>query len=180
MIQEALSNDRLKQIPIFRGFTEAEFKQLQDIARTLTFSPGELVLEQGKSSQELWILLEGKCEVFKPLGSGQDRAPVVLATLEQYSNFGEMSFFHSAPHSASVRAQTHVRLMAIPRTRFDDLARREAAVAYKLAINTIESLAERMRRMDDWVADLVTQGKTVQNVSDLARLREKLFDSWKL
>jgi CRP-like cAMP-binding protein len=180
MSTHATITERLKEIPLLQGFTEAEVRQLEEIGRHLSFSPGELVLEQGKTSQELWILLKGKCEVFKPLGNGKARSPVVLATLEPYSNFGEMSFFHTAPHSASVRAQTPVELLCIPRARFDELVRREPGLAYKLTMNTVQNLAERMRRMDEWVAELMTQGRAGQEVSDLARLREKLFDGWQL
>jgi CRP/FNR family transcriptional regulator, cyclic AMP receptor protein len=169
----------IKQIPLFRTFSEEECRHLEEIAARRVFHPGETVLQQGALSQEMWVLLEGKCEVVKQVDVGQQRE-IVLATLEPYSNFGEMSFFHSAPHSASVRAQTHVELLCITRAEFDRLIACDSKVACKLAINTVHSLAERMRRMDEWVAELITKQPAEPSVPEMARLRAKLFDSWQL
>jgi CRP/FNR family cyclic AMP-dependent transcriptional regulator len=180
MISETLV-DSLSNIPIFSGFTEAECQQLYDAAQLLVFRPGEIVLHQGKVAQELWVLMEGKCEVFKHAEDGQPgQLPIVLATLEPHSNFGEMSFFDGAPHSASVRAQTSVKLLCFSRDKFDEMIRRESSMACKLAINTVNNLAERMRRMDEWVAELLTEHAQGPAVPELTRLREKLFNDWKL
>ena len=81
----------------------------------------------------------------------------MLATLEPYNNFGEMSFFHPAPHSASVRAQTQVKLLYIERSKYDQLLTEEPACCSKLAMNTVASLADRLRRMDEWVDELLSK-----------------------
>jgi CRP-like cAMP-binding protein len=176
-----LSTEALAQIPIFSGLTVEECRQVQHAGHIVIFSPEETIVEQNGMSQDLWILLEGKCDVVRsPLNGKKPPKPIVLATLEPYSNFGEMSFFHAAPHSAHVRAQTEVTLLRLERSAFDRLAVRHPGVASKLAINTVASLADRVRRMDDWVADLVTQKAVAEKVPELARLREQLFDGWKL
>lgn len=168
----------LEQIPLFHGLTAAECSQLMEIAVSRTFQPGEVVLQQGGKSQELWVLLEGTCEVFKEAEGG--RPAFVLATLEPFSNFGEMSFFHAAPHSASVRASSRVKLLCIGRGRFDELSRREPVLAYKLASNTVGGLADRLRRMDQWVGDLLSKDAAEQRPSEWSQLRDKLFESWTL
>ncbi|MEX2118386.1 MAG: cyclic nucleotide-binding domain-containing protein [Pirellulales bacterium] len=181
MKTESLPFEILRRIPIFRGLSESECRQLAETAATVEFAAGQEVLEQGRRSQQLWVLLEGTCEVIKRLPGGE-RAPepIVLATLAPYSNFGEMSFFHSAPHSASVRAKTRVKLLLIERSDFDALVSGEASAACKLAINTVASLAERLRRMDDWVAELLANGTATQRVPEWNQLRSTLFDGWTL
>ena len=79
---------------------------------------------------------------------------MVLAELEPYSLFGEMSFFSPAPHSANVVAKTPVKLLSIARSDYDDLIRDGVSAAYKLAYNVVESVADRLRRMDEWIAEL--------------------------
>jgi CRP/FNR family transcriptional regulator, cyclic AMP receptor protein len=178
---KTLPIEALKPIPLFQGFTESEFLRLQALAEQSTFRPGELVVEQDRLSQNLWILLEGTCEVFRQETGGEPSAlPLVLATLEPYAAFGEMSFFQTAPHSASVRAQTRVRLLCLTKSQFDELLERDSAVACKLAINTIHILAQRMRRMDQWVAELMQTKPASQNVREWARLHEQLFNTWQL
>jgi CRP-like cAMP-binding protein len=178
---KTLPIEALKPIPLFQGFTDSEFLRLQALAEQATFQPGELVVEQDRLSQNLWVLLEGTCEVFRQHnGDGASSLPLVLATLEPYATFGEMSFFQSAPHSASVRAQTRVQLLCLTRNQFDDLLDRDSAVACKLAINTVHILAQRMRRMDQWVAELTQAKPAAENVREWARLHEQLFNTWQL
>jgi CRP/FNR family cyclic AMP-dependent transcriptional regulator len=181
MTTASLSFDVLRKIPIFAGLSESEARQLAAIADEVEFAPSQTVLEQGAHGQQLWILLEGKCEVYHQRPSGKSSAkPIVLATLEPYSNFGEMSFFRPAAHSASVRAQTNVKLLSIDRAKYDVLACDHSPAACKLAINTVASLAERLRRMDDWVNELSSKGTPPEKIPEWSRLRATLFDGWKL
>jgi CRP/FNR family transcriptional regulator, cyclic AMP receptor protein len=129
--------------------------------------------------------LAGTCEVIKPLADDDDGEQLALAVLQPYSIFGEMSFFHKAPHSASVRAQTPVELLCIPRGDYDDLIQDGARGAYKLAFNAVASLAERLRRMDEWVAELSRHQPQAMPMpesrpSEWAHFRDRMFASWNL
>jgi CRP-like cAMP-binding protein len=176
----AVINENLRRIPLFEGFTGDEFERLEKVAKISKFAPGDLVLRQGDRSQDLWVVLEGRCEVVFENAGAEAQEPIVLATLEAMSHFGEMSFFHDAPHSASVRAKTDVRLLRLTRSQFDDLLRAHSTVACKLAVNVVRSLAERMRRMDQWVVELKNASSRGQNVAEWAELQEKLFEGWQL
>lgn len=180
MKADLISQEIFKKIPIFRGFSAAEWERLLDVAEVSDFGPGEVILSQGQRSQRLWVLLEGSCEVFHTLAGQTSSEPTTLATLEPFANFGEMSFFHPAPHSASVRAKTAVRLLVLERAQYDALCKEHSSAACKLAMNTVESLAERLRRMDDWVDELVHRGQANQRIPEWNRLRATLFDGWKL
>jgi CRP-like cAMP-binding protein len=176
----AVISENLRRIPLFEGFTSEEFDRLEKAAKVSTLAPGDLVLRQGERSQDLWVVLEGTCEVIFENPAAAAQEPVVLATLEAMSHFGEMSFFHDAPHSASVRAKTSVRLLRLPRAKFDELLRTHSTIAAKLSVNVVRSLAERMRRMDQWVVELKTARGQAQDVAEWAELREKLFEGWQL
>ena len=170
------------QLAPFQQLDAEECQQLLAIAQQRAFAPGEQVIEQGQRSQLLWILLEGKCEVVK---QSEHDGPLVLAQLEPQSVFGEMSFFSPAPHSANVVAKTQVRLLSIGRMDYDKLRSSGSAAAYKLAYNIVQSLAHRLRRMDDWVAELAaasehTNGHIEQHQREWHTFRKKLFESWNL
>ena len=171
----------LQKIPIFRNLNETECRQLADIATPQEFTPGEVILRQGKSSQNLWVVVEGKCEVVKYKdAAAAPRDALVLAVLEPYSHFGEMSFFHPAPHSASVRAQSAVKLLVIARADYDELIEEGVWAAYKLAYNVLEGLADRLRRMDQWVAELASHNPPDHKVPEWSAFRDKLFTGWNL
>lgn len=175
MTNQDLSSCLCGQVPLFAGLSTEQCRQVLRIADECSFQAGETIVHQGRELQLLWVLLEGEVEVIKSF-EGQGTTGLTLATLSQYANFGEMSFFHRAPHSASVRAKTNVRLLRIERERFDVEMKGHSAAAYIIAANTVQSLAERMRRMDSWVADLLHQQP--RKVDELKRLREQLFDKF--
>jgi len=168
----------LLKIPIFRNLNETECRQMADIAHVESYEAGEVIVRQGEHSQDLWVVLEGKCEVVKyrdkPKGDS-----LVLAVLEPYSHFGEMSFFHPAPHSASVRAQSAVEVLRIARVDYDDMIHEGIWAAYKLAYNSVEGLAVRLRRMDEWVAELA-EHTPADKVPEWTSFRDKVFKGWNL
>lgn len=172
--------DVLQQLPIFEGLSPEECHQIGEIAEAAHFRAGESIIEQGTSSQVLWIVLDGTCEVLMRFDGGGNHQPTTLAELGPSSNFGEMSFFHLAPHSASVRAKTDVKLLRIERSKFDALVPREGNAACKVALNTIETLAERLRRMGQWVAELTAEKPPHRREPEWNQLRAKVFDGWKL
>ncbi len=195
MTQLASSFDQLAQMSIFAGLSDEQRRQIVEIATTVEFSPGETILRQGDSGRNLWIVVEGQCEVTRAVthqgSNGQDCGndgddAIVLAELGPYSQFGEMSFFHAAPHSASVKAKTPVTLLRVEKQQFDRLVEDQCWAAYMLAENIIHQLAERLRRMDEWVADLLAEetpqaaAPKEQVVAEWHSFREKLFDEWTL
>jgi len=171
----------LRGMPLFSGFNTTDLSQIIDIATVIEYPPERLILEQGATSRDLWILLEGRCEVDRranPREVGSKR--VSLAHLEPPAHFGDMSFFSPSPHSADVRSQTAVKLLRLRYTDYSDLIGDGVLAAYKLAFNVTETLVRRLRRMDDWVAELAatSQEPGAPTRPEWQSFREKLFDRW--
>jgi CRP-like cAMP-binding protein len=176
-----LNLETLRQIPILRGMNESELRQFAEVFRTRQFNPGEYVLRQGDESRDLWVVVSGQCEVVRRLKPSENHHPtesLVLAALEPYSHFGEMSFFHPAPHSADVRARGPLELIQITHADYADMIQEGVWAAFKLAYNIVQELAERLRRMDEWVAELANNPQAAANVPEWSRFRNKLFDGW--
>jgi CRP-like cAMP-binding protein len=179
MIDQRVNSQLLANIPLLQNFNETERRQMADISTLKHFAPGEIVVRQGEDSQVLWVVIEGKCEVVRYWDHSASES-IVLAILEPFSHFGEMSFFSPAPHSASVRAQTAVTVLAIDRRDYDDLIRQGIWAAYKLAHNTVQALADRLRKMDQWVAELAAHSPSGEKVPEWSSFRDKLFNGWNL
>jgi len=177
-----LNLDTLRRIPLFNGLNESEFRQIADVIRLRDFAAGQYVMRQGEQSRDLWIVLEGQCEVVRHLTPhGQNHQPaesLMLAVLDPYAHFGEMSFFHPAPHSADVRARGPLKLIQITHTDYADMIQEGIWAAFKLAYNVVGQLAERLRHMDQWVADLANDQAAATAVPEFSRFRNKLFDGW--
>lgn len=173
--------DDLKSIGLFDRLSEEECGELARIAEVMEFAPGSTVVYQGKQCRNLWIVLEGECEVVRSQQNEQGiEDDVVLADIERNQAFGEMSFFHAAPHSASVRAKSRVRLLRLGRTKYEELIRGGSVAALKLAYNAVNVLAERLRRMDAWVAELLMEKEAGTVSTEWSVFRSKIMEEWNL
>lgn len=179
MSAQAFGIHDLQKVPLFRGLNETEQRQIAEVLQMHSFAGGEYIIRQGEDSRNLWVMMRGTCEVSKRLNSDDpDSDSVLLAVLEPPQHFGEMSFFQPAPHSADVRARSDVKVLKIAHVDYNDLIEEGVWAAYKLAYNVVQGLAERMRRMDDWVTDLMLRHKEADQMPEWSEFREKLFTGW--
>ncbi|MDX1965478.1 MAG: cyclic nucleotide-binding domain-containing protein [Pirellulales bacterium] len=172
----------LRQLPLFRNLNESECRQVAEIIKPLQFHAGDTIVKQGESSRNLWILQTGVCEVTKRTRPERsDSEEIVLAIIEPPSYFGEMSFFNPAPNSANVRARTDMHVLRISHGDYQDLINEGVWAVYKVAYNVIQGLSDRMRRMDEWVTELLHDSHPeVINVPEWNQFREKMLNRWKV
>lgn len=167
-----MTEETLAQLPFCRGMDEDERRELLEIAEFVKFQKGEKIITQGQLQQNLWVMLEGYCQVTRRTESG---CQVNLAELGPRCYFGEMSFFHAAPNSADVIALSEVELLRIARTDYDRLCETGSPVVMKLTHNSIEQMAERLRRMDAWITDLICGGNHQPTASEWTSFRHLIF-----
>lgn len=176
MAKSTNAHSRDVQCPIFDDMSLDEREEVLSLFEHEHYPAGETILREGLSIQILWIIVSGQCSVIKSTGDGDDR---VLAELEQGAVFGEMSFFCPAPHSASVRATTEVEVLRLSRERFEELAQRSPRCAFKIAANTASVIAERLRKMDGWVYQLLDRPEAhASQREEWREFRSKLYTEW--
>jgi CRP-like cAMP-binding protein len=186
MTTDLVLDKLLAQIPLFRNLNPTERRQLAEITKLEPWAAGATIVRQGEQSRCLSVVIEGKCEVVKQVtetaADGKlNHDSFVLAVLGPYDQFGEMSFFYPAPHSADIRAQTAVQLLRISYPDYKDLLDEGVTAAYKLSHNVVESLAQRLRRMDDWIAELLAHQPTnAEHTREWSAFREKLCNNWNM
>lgn len=186
MPAEVVLDKLMTEIPLFRGLNPTERRQLAEVTRLEPWAAGATIVRQGEQCRKLSVVIEGKCEVVKHIEqTAQDgklaHESFVLAMLGPNDQFGEMSFFYPAPHSADVRAQSAVQLLRITYTDYKDLLDEGVVAAYKLSHNVVEVLAQRLRRMDEWIAELLAhQPANADHTREWTAFREKLCNHWNL
>jgi CRP/FNR family transcriptional regulator, cyclic AMP receptor protein len=159
--------------PIFEGFTAEEYEGALALLEQQSYAKGDVILHEGKSEQALWILVKGSCEVVK-----RNKTEHKLATLDAGSAFGEMSFLQKAPHSATVRASTAVKVLRMTRENYEQLHTRHPTAAYKITQIVVSLMAQRLRRMDEWICDLVERPEGANHREEWHDFRAKLYSGW--
>jgi CRP-like cAMP-binding protein len=171
----ALSDNLLAKCTLFRGMNPAERQELGSLLEFKSYAAGETILAEGESFQIMWIVLKGRCQVVKTLKSGEE---IELGVIEPCGVFGEMSFFHPAPHSATVRALSDVDVVRLPRDKYEVLTRDGSLAAYKLAFNTMGVLIERLRRMDESIDERMKRNNAAAHKEEWMDFQTKLYTGW--
>ncbi|MBT4867873.1 MAG: cyclic nucleotide-binding domain-containing protein [Planctomycetaceae bacterium] len=165
----------LEHCVVFQEMTPEEKQPVLALMEHETYPAGETILREGLSIQILWIIVRGQCEVVKTTSKGSEQQ---LAVLGPCAVFGEMSFFHEAAHSASVRTLTEVEVMRLSRGAYDELTTISPSAAHKVASSTANILADRLRQMDDWVCHLVERPEGAGHRKEWHDFRAKLYSDW--
>src|SRR5579863_9007857 len=161
--------------PIFQGFTVQEYEQVLGLLEEKSYAKGDVIIQEGKTKQDLWIIVKGTCEVVKTNKTHDEKQ---LATIETGAVFGEMSFFKEAPHSATVRASTDVDLMRLSRESFEQLKKRCPSAASKIVLSVVGLMAQRIRRMDEWICNFVERPEAAHHREEWHDFRAKLYADW--
>lgn len=177
MTSRAASPELLLSFRIFDGLGRADAERIAETLTRMKFDPDATILHEGKSIQALWIILEGECVVTRTASNG---APMTLAELQSGDVFGEMSFVRTAPHSASIQATTAVTVCTFTREDFLTLARERPAAAFRISANIASVLAERLRRMDTWICELVERPDGESHRDEWQKFRSAVYTSWAL
>jgi CRP-like cAMP-binding protein len=161
----------LQGVELVENLTTAQVAELIAICDEILCTAGRTIYEIGQEERALYILLDGTAEVDIASPRAGERQ---LEQLSPGSVFGESSFFHASPHSATVRALTDARLLRLDRDRFNELLRKDNIAALRVAANSAKILATRLQQADRFIAGLmdVNAGDKVNEA--MLRFRESL------
>lgn len=142
----------LHPVELFDNLTTAQVNDILDACTEILCTAGRVIFETGQSERALYILLEGTVEVDVASPRAGERQ---LAQLEKGSVFGESSFFHASPHSATVKALTDARLLRLERAKFDELLQKDNIAALRVAANSAKILASKLQQADRCIAGML-------------------------
>jgi len=101
---------RLAEVPLLEGLTRNQLKAVARITEVREAPAATMLTRKDEPGDEFFLILDGRVRV--------DVSPRKRATLEPYAFFGEMSLLDGGPRSATVTAETAVRLLVIRRRDF--------------------------------------------------------------
>ena len=104
---------RLRGLAFFEGFSDSELARVAELAENVEAEAGALLIDQGRVGSECYVIEVGYAGVWV----GDEH----LVTLGPGSMVGEMALIERTPRSASVVAETPVRLLAFDNRSFQEL-----------------------------------------------------------
>lgn len=108
----------LREIPFLSELTDGQLTQLTHALTFSKFGPGELIVQRGEPGDDFYILADGEAQV---MILGADGGEEVVDILRPGDSFGEIALIEQVRRTATVKARTVVRTLALPRKAFDQL-----------------------------------------------------------
>jgi CRP/FNR family transcriptional regulator len=159
----------LAGVPLFAGLDEQTAGLLATALTTRTVVRGHVVFKEGDTGDRLFIVMDGKVKISRAATDGREN---LLAVLGPGEMFGELSLFDPGARTATATAITDSTLTSLDH---DDL--RPMLLAHPaIAVQLLRALAQRLRRTNEAMADLVFSDVPGRVAKALLELSEKFGD----
>ncbi len=142
--------DLLQRCELFSGLTPEQIERVAALGREVVHDAGEVVIQEGDPSDEMYIIRSGMVEIFVSKGTIPDvSGPPKLTTLVRLGEgqfFGEMALVDRGTRSATVRCmQDDTTLYVIPRQAFWELCDNDHHIGYVVMRNIAADLSFKLR-----------------------------------
>ena len=131
------------------GYLEIEWRLnpealefIEGVGDVLTYGQGERIVTQGETGNEMYLILQGSVQVMRDIEVGQQ----FLAKLGHNRSFGEIALLTHSPRTATVIAETPVRLIKISSENINRLSIENPRIALQIYRILAESLAQSLRQ----------------------------------
>src|SRR5215469_11006293 len=154
----------LKGAPLFDALDDEGARTLRRQTSEVKLSRGEHLFDEGDDGDALYVVLEGKMKLTRAASDGRENLLSVIGPGEM---FGELSLFDPRPRTSSASAVTDAVLASLKHEALIPWLREQPEVS----MHMLRALAQRLRRANDVMADLVftdVPGRVAKNLLDLA------------
>jgi phosphoserine phosphatase RsbU/P len=143
MCAAPLKESLLRRVSLFASLPDAELDSLAGSLRERTIPAGTVLLEEGEYGDRFYVILDGRFEIVKARGTGEDRSLGVRGAGEFV---GEMSLLNpDGRRTASVRVLSDARVLELTRADFNALLERHPSMVYEM----LRVMSARLRESHD-------------------------------
>ncbi len=138
-----------------------------------TFESEETLFLQGDCSQDMYILVSGKLEVYK----GDKK---IAEIIEPGTTAGELSFLFGTKRTVSLKTLDVVKLMMIPADQIKNVLLKYPSIAHQITLRLAKRLEETtkimhgLREFNDQLPDAIIMADKDRNILSWNQAAEKL------
>jgi CRP-like cAMP-binding protein len=164
--------DVVRRAPLFTALDEAAAVSLRASMDSVKIAKGGVLFAEGDEGDHLYVIVEGKLKLGTSSGDGRENLLSILGPGEM---FGELSLFDPGPRTSTATAVTDAKLLSLGHDEVTPWLKENPAVSLQL----LERLAQRLRRTNEAVGDLVfsdVPGRVAKALIDLGERFGKQSD----
>ena len=149
----------MKGLRIFYKLPDDTLQEISSFTKVSVYEAGQVIHAQGLSSQDFYIIYEGKAEVVLDNNSGKK---VSLAVLGSGEYFGEMSLVTGELTSATIVAVETCKVLIISKEGFKKLL----TFIPELSVDLVKTLSMRLKRVNQTVWEEKNKGISLTHLMD--------------
>ena len=161
--KEQLEEANVRKAPLFSALDDASAASLRASMSPVKVSKGHTLFKEGDAGDRLYVVVDGKLKLGTSSSDGREN---LLSILGPGDMFGELSLFDPGPRTATATAVTDAKLLSLAHDQVIGLITQHPKVGLQL----LGRLAQRLRRTNEVLADLVfsdVPGRVAKAIMDL-------------
>jgi CRP-like cAMP-binding protein len=140
----------LRRSELFAGLSTEQIEQIAALGHELVYQNGDVIVREGETSNDVYVVCQGMVEVLVTKGSIADvLGPPQMKSIVELGpgqSFGEMALVDRGARSATVRCvEDGTRVHVIPRQELLALCDSDPRVGYMLMHNVASDLSFKLR-----------------------------------
>ena len=139
--------DSLSSVPMFVDLNEEELASVEESCTPRKYPKNSMVILEEEFGDIIFIILVGTVKITRVNDEGKE---VILSLLGPGEVFGEMAILDGEARSANALAQEDCELLAIQKSEFLNLLKRN----FKISFALLGELAKRLRKSDQQIEAL--------------------------
>jgi CRP/FNR family transcriptional regulator, cyclic AMP receptor protein len=128
--------ERLSQVQLFSACSKPDLERIAALTTEIEVPAGTVLIREGDPGRECFVIIEGSATAAIPGGESRKMGAGEC--------FGELALLDSAPRSATVTAETDMRLVVLTSREFSTLMDDHPGVRSKV----LAAVATRIRRAE--------------------------------
>ena len=167
-----IDQEVIRKAPLFTALDDAASASLLANMVSVKITKGTVLFAEGDGGDQLYVIAEGKLKLGTSSGDGRENLLSILGPGEM---FGELSLFDPGPRTSTATAVTDAKLLSLGQEKLLPWL----AENPKVSLQLLASLAQRLRRTNEAVGDLVfsdVPGRVAKALIDLGERFGKKTD----
>ncbi|MCB9228472.1 MAG: cyclic nucleotide-binding domain-containing protein [Deltaproteobacteria bacterium] len=140
----------LRSCPLFYEMYEKEIKKIASRGLVGFYKPGDFVVRDGETGEEIYVVLEGQLMVRKNTSEGL----LDIAPLSKGDVFGEMVLLDEKIRSADIVSIEPSWVLELSYRQIFDVYEKEPRIFGVMLLNLARLLAKRLRSTNKIIVDL--------------------------
>ena len=167
-----IDQEVIRKAPLFTALDDAASASLLANMVSVKIAKGTVLFAEGDGGDQLYVIADGKLKLGTSSGDGRENLLSILGPGEM---FGELSLFDPGPRTSTATAVTDAKLLSLGQEKLLPWLVENPKVSLQL----LASLAQRLRRTNEAVGDLVfsdVPGRVAKALIDLGERFGKKTD----